>query len=237
MSVLYHNPIADVNANLEGAYRREPRNAAHLTRGVLPREATRRRRGLKVAVSFLSLHGGCLFHATFARRLRVASTFGPRQMPATQKRRRCRRHGNARVAGYTEEATHLVIRQFGHSVIQPFGYSVIPPFRAFLCRLAEPLPCLAARRGPQGCGECAAPDETDTSQGRARHSRRKSRSDSPCRQLLWSRVSAVHEGRNGKWLSPAGRGCYSKRRVQSWRRMRLEIHSSLNAGVCIHVPA
>ena len=34
MSVLYHNPIADVNANLEGAYRREPRNAAHLTRGV-----------------------------------------------------------------------------------------------------------------------------------------------------------------------------------------------------------
>ena len=56
-------------------------SAARLT----PLESTRRRRGLKVAVWPLSLHRGCLAVATFARRLRVGSTFGLRRMPASRK--------------------------------------------------------------------------------------------------------------------------------------------------------
>ena len=53
-------------------------SAARLT----PLETTRRRRGLKVAVRFRSLYEDWPFAATFARRRRVVSTFGLRQMPA-----------------------------------------------------------------------------------------------------------------------------------------------------------
>ena len=65
---------------------RDHGSAAHLTRGVPPLEAARRRSGLKVALLSLWLLGNCPVWATFAQRLRSASTFGLRQMPATRKR-------------------------------------------------------------------------------------------------------------------------------------------------------
>jgi hypothetical protein len=51
----------------------------------LPLEPPRRRRGLKAALMFHSLHKDISIVATFARRRRVVSTFGLRQMSATRK--------------------------------------------------------------------------------------------------------------------------------------------------------
>ena len=51
----------------------------------MPLETARRLRCLKVALGILWRHDGFLITATFARRRRAVSTFGPRQMPATRK--------------------------------------------------------------------------------------------------------------------------------------------------------
>ena len=56
-----------------------------IRRAASPLEATRSRRGLKVASAIHSPGCGFPFATTFAQRLRAASTFGLRRMPATRK--------------------------------------------------------------------------------------------------------------------------------------------------------
>ena len=86
-------------------------NARRICRAASPLETACIRRGLKVAARLLSLRGDCLIWATFARRLRAVSTFGLRQMPASQKPAHAG-HENAHCVGFTKSenySNHLLI--------------------------------------------------------------------------------------------------------------------------------